>query len=245
MNRVIPDKDQIIRPRRVSCGYDTCKMTTLDNFGLRMESTQQTNEAEELLHSAVEEIETCSQAAVAVEGERIGQCGDPCGDGNFWCGGRFDAAQTDSLALQPGQISPAVARVRGDWHCAEPDVTDEFRAKLVQDLKEFRGGPDRCGSARVAGTSCLLHDRRICRHQHLPAAKGSSSESGYDHSTQGNFFYYLATAPDFFGRSWSNWRRPANVGGESSLASRNRREAVWAGSGFSQSTEPTATQSGP
>ena len=34
--------------------------------------------AEELLNSAVERTENMSQAAVAVEGERIGRCGDPC-----------------------------------------------------------------------------------------------------------------------------------------------------------------------
>ena len=82
-----------------------------------------------------------SQAAVAVEGERIGRCGDPCVMVIFGASGDltrrklipslYNLAKYNLLSREFAVIG--VAR--------NPMSTDEFRAKLVQDLKEFVEGP--------------------------------------------------------------------------------------------------------
>ena len=80
-----------------------------------------------------------------------------------------------------------------------PMSTDEFRAKLVQDLKEFVEGP-------------VDPDLQEWFERHVFYITGEFGDAGTyqqlkellqkvdkDHATHGNYFYYLATAPDFFG----------------------------------------------
>ncbi len=78
-----------------------------------------------------------SQAAVAVEGERVGRSGDPCVMVIFGAAGDltrrklipslYNLAKYNLLSREFAVIG--IAR--------NPMSTDEFRAKLVQDLKEF------------------------------------------------------------------------------------------------------------
>src|SRR6476646_11278035 len=77
--------------------------------------------------------------ATAVEGERVGRCGDPCVMVIFGAAGDltrrklipslYNLAKYNLLSREFAMIG--VAR--------NPMSTDEFRAKLAQDLKEFSG----------------------------------------------------------------------------------------------------------
>src|SRR5712692_2096680 len=81
-----------------------------------------------------------SQAAVAVEGEQVGRCGDPCVMVIFGAAGDltrrklipalYNLAKYNLLSREFAVIG--VAR--------NPMSSDEFRAKLGPDLKEFMTG---------------------------------------------------------------------------------------------------------
>ncbi len=140
-----------------------------------------------------------SQAAAVVEGERVGRCGDPCVMVIFGAAGDltrrklipslYNLAKYHLLSREFAVIG--VAR--------NPMSTDEFRAKLVQDLKEF-----------VVGEIDLDLQEWFERHVHYVTGEFSDQNTyqqlkdllqkvDKDHATHGNYFYYLATAPDFFG----------------------------------------------
>jgi glucose-6-phosphate 1-dehydrogenase len=139
-----------------------------------------------------------SQAAVAVEGERVGRCGDPCVMVIFGAAGDltrrklipslYNLAKYNLLSREFAVIG--IAR--------NPMSTDEFRAKLVQDLKEFAQEP-------------IDSDLQEWFERRLFYITGEFGDAGTyhqlkdllqkvdkDYGTHGNCFYYLATAPDFF-----------------------------------------------
>jgi glucose-6-phosphate 1-dehydrogenase len=81
-----------------------------------------------------------------------------------------------------------------------PMTTEEFRKKIGEDLKQF-------------ATSALEPDltewflRRMyyitgefSDQSTFDALKAALTKADQDHATHGNYFYYLATAPDFFGQ---------------------------------------------
>ncbi len=140
-----------------------------------------------------------SQPAIAAEGERIGRCGDPCAMVIFGAAGDltrrklipalYNLAKHNLLSREFAMIG--VAR--------NPMSTDEFRGKLAQDLKEFSG-------------EAIDADLEEWFERHVYYLTGEfGDDSTYqqlkellqkvdkDHASHGNYFYYLATAPDFFG----------------------------------------------
>jgi glucose-6-phosphate 1-dehydrogenase len=139
-----------------------------------------------------------SQAAVAVEGERVGRCGDPCVMVIFGAAGDltrrklipslYNLAKYNLLSREFAVIG--IAR--------NPMSTDEFRAKLVQDLKEFAQEPidsdlQEWFERRVFYITGEFGDAGTY-HQ----LKDLLQKVDKDYGTHGNCFYYLATAPDFF-----------------------------------------------
>jgi glucose-6-phosphate 1-dehydrogenase len=139
-----------------------------------------------------------SQAAVAVEGERVGRCGDPCVMVIFGAAGDltrrklipslYNLAKYNLLSREFAVIG--IAR--------NPMSTDEFRTKLVQDLKEFAQEPvdtdlQEWFERRVFYITGEFGDART--YQQL---KDLLQNVDKDYATHGNCFYYLATAPDFF-----------------------------------------------
>ena len=139
-----------------------------------------------------------SQAAVAVEGERVGRCGDPCVMVIFGAAGDltrrklipslYNLAKYNLLSREFAVIG--IAR--------NPMSTDEFRAKLVQDLKEFAQQP-------IDSDLQEWFERRVF---YITGEFGDAStyhqlkdllqKVDKDYGTHGNCFYYLAAAPDFF-----------------------------------------------
>jgi glucose-6-phosphate 1-dehydrogenase len=139
-----------------------------------------------------------SQAAVAVEGERVGRCGDPCVMVIFGAAGDltrrklipslYNLAKYNLLSREFAVIG--IAR--------NPMSTDDFRAKLVQDLKEFAQQP-------IDSDLQEWFERRVF---YITGEFGDAStyhqlkdllqKVDKDYGTHGNCFYYLAAAPDFF-----------------------------------------------
>jgi glucose-6-phosphate 1-dehydrogenase len=140
-----------------------------------------------------------SQAAVAVEGERIGRCGDPCVMVIFGAAGDltrrklipslYNLARYNLLSREFALIG--VAR--------NPMSTDEFRAKLVQDLKQFVEGPIDSDLQDWLEHHVFYLTGEFADASTYQGLKDLLLKVDKDHSTHGNFFYYLATAPDFFG----------------------------------------------
>src|SRR5882724_323304 len=140
-----------------------------------------------------------SQAAVAVEGERVGRSGDPCVMVIFGAAGDltrrklipslYNLAKYHLLSREFAVIG--VAR--------NPMSTDEFRAKLAQDLKEFVGGPVDADLQEWFERHVFYITGEFGDANTYQQLKEMLKKVDQDYSTHGNYFYYLATAPDFFG----------------------------------------------
>jgi glucose-6-phosphate 1-dehydrogenase len=140
-----------------------------------------------------------SQAATEVETQQIGRPGDPCAMVIFGAAGDltrrklipslYNLAKYHLLSRDFAVIG--IAR--------NPMSTEEFRAKLAQDLKEFLGGPidpelQKWFEQRVFYITGEFADQNT--YQQL---KEMLQKVDKDFSTHGNYFFYLATAADFFG----------------------------------------------
>jgi glucose-6-phosphate 1-dehydrogenase len=140
-----------------------------------------------------------SQAVATVGGDQVGKCGDPCAMVIFGAAGDltrrklipalYNLAKYHLLSREFAVIG--VAR--------NPMSSDEFRAKLALDLKEFVSGeidPDLLEwfQRHMYYITGEFNDPNT--YQQL---KELLLKVDKDHATHGNYFYYLATAPDFFG----------------------------------------------
>jgi glucose-6-phosphate 1-dehydrogenase len=140
-----------------------------------------------------------SQVAAVGQVERAGRCGDPCVMVIFGAAGDltrrkllpslYNLAKYHLLSREFAVIG--VAR--------NAMSTDEFRAKLAEDLKEFAPGPidadlQEWFERHVYYVTGEFNDQAT--YQQL---KEQLQQVDKDHATHGNYFYYLATAPDFFG----------------------------------------------
>ena len=77
--------------------------------------------------------------------------------------------------------------------------TEDFRNKLSQDIKQYAGAeidPDiwEWFLRRLYYVTAEFDDKNL-----YPNLKTTLEKLDKDHSTHGNYFFYLATAPDFFG----------------------------------------------
>ncbi len=140
-----------------------------------------------------------SQAATAAEGERVGRVGDPCVMVIFGAAGDltrrklipslYNLAKYKLLSRDFALIG--IAR--------NPMSTDEFRAKLVQDLKEFVDGPVDADLQEWLERHVFYVTGEFADPATYEQLKDLLQRVDKDYSTHGNYFYYLATAPDFFG----------------------------------------------
>jgi len=140
-----------------------------------------------------------SQAVTVVEAERVGKCGDPCVMVIFGAAGDltrrklipslYNLAKYKLLSREFAVIG--VAR--------NPMSTDEFRAKLVQDLKEFVEGPVDADLQEWFQRHVFYITGEFADQNTYDQLKQMLQKVDTDYSTHGNYFYYLATAPDFFG----------------------------------------------
>ena len=141
-----------------------------------------------------------SQTAVVGEVEKgAGRCGDPCVMVIFGAAGDltrrklipslYNLAKYHLLSREFAVIG--VAR--------NAMSTDEFRAKLVQDLKEFVVGPVDSDLQEWFERHVYYITGEFTDQSTFQQLKDMLQKLDKDHATHGNYFYYLATAPDFFG----------------------------------------------
>ena len=77
--------------------------------------------------------------------------------------------------------------------------TEDFRKKLSEDIRRYAGSevdPDiwEWFTRRLYYIAAEFDDKNV-----YPQLKATLEKLDQEHSTHGNFFFYLATAPDFFG----------------------------------------------
>ncbi len=140
-----------------------------------------------------------SQEATAVEGERVGRRGDPCVMVIFGASGDLTRRK-----LLPSLYNLAkyklLAREFAMIGIARNSMSNEqFRAQLAQDLKQFVEGPvdpelQEWFERHVFYITGEFGDQNTYRQ-----LKEMLQKVDQDHATHGNYFYYLATAPDYFG----------------------------------------------
>ena len=138
-------------------------------------------------------------AMPAVTGQRVGRPGDPCVMVIFGAAGDltrrklipalFNLAKQDLLSREFAVVG--VAR--------NAMATEEFRKKMSEDIKQFAVGsfePElwEWFERRLYYVTGEFNDKKTFTQLNDLLAKLDT-----DHSTHGNYFYYLATAPDFFG----------------------------------------------
>ena len=95
---------------------------------------------------------------------------------------------------------------------------DAFRDQVSEFLPSARpGGPE------LAAGPALLRARRLRRSQHVREASGTPGQIDVERHTQGNYLFYMATAPKFFapivqqlGRAGLSCAGRRDTGGESS-----------------------------
>jgi len=185
-----------------------------------------------------------SQAAMAVEAERLGRCGDPCVMVIFGAAGDltrrklipslYNLAKYNLLSREFAVIG--IAR--------NPMSTDQFRAKLVQDLKEFVEGPIDADLQEWLERHVFYITGEFADPSTYQQLRDLLQKVEKDQSPRQLLLLPCHGARFLrFDRGATGGDRP-DVGGESSVAASDRGEAVWAGSGFGQSPESAITQSG-
>jgi len=135
----------------------------------------------------------------AVSAPAIGRPGDPCVMVIFGAAGDltrrklipalYNLAKAHLLSREFAVVG--IARTQMS--------TDDFRKKISEDIKQFAGAqvdPDlwEWFVRRMHYIPGDFRDKRI-----YPELKDTLQKVDKDHSTHGNYFFYLATAPEFFG----------------------------------------------
>ncbi|MGH9538490.1 MAG: glucose-6-phosphate dehydrogenase [Terriglobales bacterium] len=140
-----------------------------------------------------------SQAATAVEEQRVGRVGDPCAMVIFGAAGDLTRRK-----LIPSLYNLAKYRLLSREFAVigiarSPMSTDDFRAKLVQDLKEFVEGPIEPDLEEWFQRHVFYITGEFADQTTYQQLSDLLQKVNQDYSTHGNYFFYLATAPDFFG----------------------------------------------
>jgi glucose-6-phosphate 1-dehydrogenase len=128
-----------------------------------------------------------------------GRSGDPCIMVIFGAAG--DLTRRKLLPalynLAKAQLLSREFAIVGVSH--NPMSNDEFRNKLAQEVREYAGSevdPDiwEWFARRLYYIAAEFDDKNL-----YPKLKATLDKLDKDHSTHGNYFFYLATAPKFFG----------------------------------------------
>jgi len=140
-----------------------------------------------------------SQAATVVEGERVGRCGDPCVMVIFGASGDLTRRK-----LIPSLYNLAkyklLSRDFAVIGVARNTMSNEdFRAKVALDLKEFVDGPVDPDLLEWLQQHAFYITGEFGDQATYQQLKELLQKVDKDYATHGNAFYYLATAPDFFG----------------------------------------------
>jgi glucose-6-phosphate 1-dehydrogenase len=131
--------------------------------------------------------------------QRIGKPGDPCVMVIFGATGDLTRRKLVPALynLAKYELLSREFAIVGVAH--NPMSTDDFRKKVSDDLKEFVGNnvdPDLSEwfLRRLQYVTADFDDKSV-----YPKLKDLLAQVDKDHSTHGNYFFYLATSADFFG----------------------------------------------
>src|SRR5215472_8077299 len=137
--------------------------------------------------------------SVEANGERIGRPGDPCVMVIFGASGDLTRRKLIPALYNLGKDHLLSREFAVVGVARDAMSTAEFRAKLKQDLQQF-------ADVELDGDLQQWFERRM---YYLTGEFGDQStfqqlkdllqKLDSDHATHGNYFYYLAIAPDFFG----------------------------------------------
>src|SRR5262245_33235301 len=132
-------------------------------------------------------------------GERIGRPGDPCVMVIFGASGDLTRRKLIPALYNLGKHHLLSREFAVVGVARDSMSTDDFRAKLKQDLQQFAD----------VGLDSDLQEWFQRRMYYLTAEFGDQGtfrqlkdllqKLDIDHATHGNYFYYLAIAPDVFG----------------------------------------------
>ncbi len=121
--------------------------------------------------------------------------------------------------------------------------TEDFRRSVTDDIKHYAGNNADLDVIewfvrRVYYVTAEFDDKNA-----YASFKDFLAKVDKDHSTHGNFLFYLATAPRFFGAIVEQSRRSrADARGRTALAAGYCREAFRARPRISQGTEPAIAE---
>jgi glucose-6-phosphate 1-dehydrogenase len=141
-----------------------------------------------------------SQSAVLAEPSktRIGRPGDPCIMVIFGASG--DLTQRKLIPalynLASEQLLSREFAVVGV--ARNPMTTDQFRAKVSQDIKQYATGPVDSDLWEWFVRRIYYVTGNFADANTYPQLKEALQKVDEDHSAHGNYFFYLATAPSYF-----------------------------------------------
>jgi glucose-6-phosphate 1-dehydrogenase len=138
-------------------------------------------------------------ALPATKEQRIGKPGDPCIMVIFGASGDLTRRK-----LVPALYNLAKAQLLSREFAVigvarSPLSTEDFRKKVASDLREFATGDVDPDLAEWFVRRMHYLSGEFNNQETYKRLKSTLEKVDKDHSTHGNFFYYLATAPDFFG----------------------------------------------
>lgn len=140
------------------------------------------------------------QAEVLTRTQRIpGRVADPCIMVIFGAAGDLTRRKLVPALynLAKAELLSREFAILGIAH--SPMSTDEFRGKLSEDIRHYAGrdiDPDiwEWFQRRLYYITAEFDDKNL-----YPQLKTTLEKLNQEHATHGNFFFYLATAPNFFG----------------------------------------------
>ena len=140
-----------------------------------------------------------SQAAVAVGGEKLGRPGDPCVMVIFGASGDLTRRKLIPALYNLAKYNLLPRNFAVVGIARSPMSTEEFRTKLGQDLKEFVEGPVDPALQEWFEHHAFYIAGEFGDGGTYQQLKETLQKVDKEFSTHGNYFFYLATAPDFFG----------------------------------------------
>jgi glucose-6-phosphate 1-dehydrogenase len=140
-----------------------------------------------------------AQTATADDVEKAGRPGDPCVMVIFGAAGDLTRRKLIPSLYNLAKFNLLSKNFAVIGVARNPMSNDEFRAKMVQDLKEFVDGPVDAKVQESLESRAFYITGEFGDANTYTQLKDMLQKVDSEQSTNGNYFYYMATAPDFFG----------------------------------------------
>ena len=138
-------------------------------------------------------------AAVESNGERIGKPGDPCVMVIFGASGDLTRRKLIPALYNLGKHQLLSREFAVVGVARDAMSTEDFRKKVLQDLQQFTDAPVDADLREWLERRMYYLTGEFGDQRTFAQLKELLQKLDTDHATHGNYFYYLAIAPDFFG----------------------------------------------